>query len=286
MDSLDEKVAVVTGGASGIGRAMAERFLTEGMRVVIADVEEPALLSAGDQLGTSGDQVEAVLTDVSDPASVEALARVAIERFGTFHVVCNNAGVGGHLGRLWETPVRDYRWVIDVNLWGVIHGIRTFVPRLIEQREGHVVNTASMAAWAARPALGPYAATKHAILALSEVLRREVELADANVGVSVLCPGLVNTNILAGARNWPAALGQEPPEPTDPITSAVRKVLTDGSTGGGLDPSRAAEAVVNGILTNRLILSTHPDELISAATMRLEAARTGMLVERASQTDR
>ena len=139
----------------------------------MADVEEPALKVAADELRARGGQVEPVPTDVSDPASVETLAQAAAERFGTFHVVCNNAGVGGHLGRLWETPVQDYRWVIDVNLWGVIYGIRAFVPRLIEQGEGHIVNTASLAAWAARPALGPYAATKHAILGLSESLRRE-----------------------------------------------------------------------------------------------------------------
>ncbi len=132
MDDLKQKVAVVTGAASGIGRALAERFLAEGMKVVVANVEERALQTAASHLGAHSADLEAVTTDVSDPASVEALADAAIERFGTFHVVCNNAGVGGHLGRLWETPVRDYRWVIDVNLWGVIHGIRTFVPRLVE----------------------------------------------------------------------------------------------------------------------------------------------------------
>lgn len=116
MDSVEGKVAVVTGAASGIGLAMAERFLAEGMRLVMADIEQPALQEAASQFRTHGHEMEAVTTDVSDPASVEALAQIAIERFGTFHVVCNNAGVGGHLGRLWETPVRDYRWVIDVNL--------------------------------------------------------------------------------------------------------------------------------------------------------------------------
>jgi NAD(P)-dependent dehydrogenase (short-subunit alcohol dehydrogenase family) len=284
MDYLEGKVAVVTGAASGIGLALAGRFSAEGMKVVMADVEEPALKLAADHLRAHGGEVEAVRTDVSDPESVEALAQVVAEWFGTFHVVCNNAGVGGHMGRLWETPVRDYRWVIDVNLWGVIHGIRSFVPRLVAQGEGHVVNTASLAAWGVRPALGPYAATKHAVLGLSEALRRE--LADVNVGVSVLCPGVVNTNIMASGRNWPAALGDEPSEPTDPVSSAVVKVLTDGTTGGGVDPSVAADVVLNGILTNRFVLTTHPDELISAATMRLEAARTGMLVERGSQTDR
>lgn len=131
-----------------------------------------------------------------------------------------------------------------------------------------------------RPGLGPYSATKHAILALSEGLRRELELANANVGVSVLCPGMVNTNLMASGRNWPAALGEEPPEPTDPMSSAVVKALTDGTTGGGVDPSVAADIVLNGILTNRFVLTTHPDEVIAGATMRQDAARTGMLAER------
>jgi len=286
MDNLEGKVAVVTGAASGIGRAMADRFAAEGMKVVVADIEESALQDAADHLRAVGGEVEAVTTDVSDLASVEALAQAATDRFGTFHVVCNNAGVGGHLGRLWETPLQDYRWVINVNLWGVIHGIRTFVPRLVAQEEGHVVNTASLAAWAARPALGPYAATKHAVLGLSEALRRELELADVNVGVSVLCPGLVNTRIMDSGRNWPATLGKEPSAPTDPVSAAVVKVLTDGTTGGGVDPSVAADVVLEGILTNRFILTTHPDDLAGAATMRLDAARTGMLAERASNTDR
>jgi NADP-dependent 3-hydroxy acid dehydrogenase YdfG len=170
MENVRGKVAVVTGAASGIGRATAERFLAEGMSVVLADVEAAALRAAAGELGAAGD-VEAVVTDVSDPAAVEALAGKAVARFGTVHVVGNNAGVGGHLRRLWETPLEDFGWVVDVNLWGVIHGIRTFVPILVEQGEGHVVNTASLAAWSGAPTLGSYGATKHAVLALSESLR-------------------------------------------------------------------------------------------------------------------
>lgn len=176
--------------------------------------------------------------------------------------------------------------VIDVNLWGVIHGIRAFVPQLVEQREGHVVNTASLAAWGARPALGPHAATKHAILGLSEALRRELDLAEAGVGVSVLCPGLINTDLMASGRNWPVRLGAEPSPPSDPVSTAVVKVLTDGTTGGGLDPSVAAEVVLAGILSDRFMLSTHPDELIAAGSFRLQVAETGSLAERASTTDR
>ena len=284
MDNLDGKVAVVTGAASGIGRAMAERFLSEGMAVVVADVEESGLKTTVEQLRSGGGDVEAVPTDVSDIASVQALAAAAKDRFGTFHVVCNNAGVGGHLGRVWETPLADYRWVIDVNLWGVIHGITTFVPTLVEQGEGHVVITSSLAGWSARPGLGPYAATKHAVLGLGESLRRELELTEADVGVSVLCPGLVNTNIMTSARNWPAALGTEPPTPTNPVSTAVIEGLTAGTTGGGADPSVAAEAVVHGILNKEFILTTDRELLVTAASMRLEVARTGLPVEAAANT--
>ena len=213
MASLDGKVAVVTGAASGIGRAIAERFLLEGMAVVAADVEESVLNETVDQLRAGGGAVEAVVTDVSDPASVQALAATVKSRFGTFHVVCNNAGVGGHLWRTWETPLAEYQWVRGVNLWGVIYGITTFVPTLIEQGEGHVVITSSIAGWSGGACTGPYAATKHAVLGLGESLRRELELTDSNVGVSVLCPGLVNTNIMASARNWPAAWGLSRPHP-------------------------------------------------------------------------
>ena len=279
MENLDGKVAVVTGAASGIGRAMAERFLSEGMAVVAADVEESALETTAEQLRAGGGEVEAVLTDVSDPASVQALAAAAKNRFGTFHVICNNAGVGGHLGRVWETPVADYRWVIDVNLWGVIYGIITFVPTLVEQGEGHVVITSSIAGWRGGPCLGPYAATKHAVLGLSESLRQELELAEANVGVSVLCPGLVNTNIMASARNWPTALGSEPHTPTNPVSTGVIEALTAGTTGGGADPSVAAEAVVHGILNKEFVLTTDREFLVNAADRRLEMARTGVPVE-------
>lgn len=233
-----------------------------------------------------GGEVEPVVTDVSDAASVEALAQSARDRFGTFHVVCNNAGVSGHLGRLWETPLEDYRWVVNVNLWGVIHGIRSFVPQLVEQREGHVVNTASLAGWGATPALGPYAATKHAVLGLSEALRRELDLADVNVGVSVLCPGGVSTHIMASGRNWPSDLGTEPSSPVDPVSSTVLKALNNLTTDGGLDPAIVAGVVIEGILTDRFVLSPHPDELVSAARNRLVAAESGLLAERASTTNR
>jgi NAD(P)-dependent dehydrogenase (short-subunit alcohol dehydrogenase family) len=247
------------------------------MAVVVADVEGPALDSTAEVLRRSGGDVLAVWTDVRDPSSVEALAEAARQRFGTFHVVCNNAGVSGHFGRVWETPLEDWRWVFDVNLWGVIHGIRSFVPTLVAQGEGHVVNTASMSGWVSTPTMGAYAASKHAIVAISEALGQELDLADSGVGVSVLCPGMVNTRIMASGRNWPAGLGIEPPMPADPLTTTVRQLVTAGTTVGPVEPSAVAAAVVEGILSNRFVLSTHPDDLRGAAERRLALARGGAL---------
>jgi NAD(P)-dependent dehydrogenase (short-subunit alcohol dehydrogenase family) len=278
MDNLEGKVAIVTGAASGIGLALAKRFLAEGMKVVMADVEEPVLQASASQLRADGGDLEAITTDVSDLQSVESLSQAAIKRFGTYHVVCNNAGVGGQLGRVWEVPLPVYKWVIDVNLWGVIYGIRTFVPRLVEQGEGHVVNTASLAAWGATPSVGPYAATKHAVLGLTEGLRRDMELAGINVGVSIFCPGGVNTNILNCDRNWPAALGEEPPGPTDPASQAEQEALKT-RTAGRVDPSVAADVVLDGVLTNRFVLTTHPDQLHDLVAMRDEAAAEAIPVK-------
>jgi NAD(P)-dependent dehydrogenase (short-subunit alcohol dehydrogenase family) len=275
MESVEGKIAVVTGAASGIGLAMVERFLDEGMKVVMADVEEPALVAAAAQLRDNGGEVEAVQTDVSDPDAVDALAQIAVKRFGTFHVICNNAGVGGQLSRAWETPLEVYKWVIDVNLWGVIHGIRTFVPRLVDQDDGHIVNTASLSAWGATPFVGAYSATKHAVLGLTEGLQRDLADAEANVGVSIFCPGGVNTNILDSRRNWPTALGQEPSGPSDPASQAEEEALKT-RTAGRVDPSVAADVVLEGILTNRFVLTTHPDQLRQLLAMRIESADSGV----------
>ena len=275
VEDLKTKVAVVTGGASGIGRAMAERFATEGMRVVIADIEATALAGAEAALRNGGADVLAVPTDVTDAESVQRLADAAVERFGAVHVICNNAGVGGHFGLSWETPLAEWKWLIDVNVWGVIHGVRSFVPLLIAQGEGHVVNTASIAGWGAAPTMGPYCATKHAVLAVSESLRRELDALGGAVGVSVLCPGMVNTAIISSERNWPDELGPEPALPDDPLSSTVRQLLVEGTTSGNVDPPAAAAAVVDGIRTNQFVLTTHPTELGDAADRRSALARGG-----------
>ncbi len=274
MDQLAGKVAVVTGGAGGLGMAMAASFLAEGMSVVVADVEETALAAAATKLsaGRAGAEVLPVVTDVTDPASVDALAEAARARFGAVHVVCNNAGVGGHFGLAWEMPLEEWRWVLEVNLWGVIHGIRSFIPALVAQGEGHVVNTASLAGWSGPPAMSPYAASKHAVLGISESLRAELELSGTGVGVSVLCPGMVNSGIMSSERNWPSRLGAEPVVPSSPLVSGVQQLLKTGTTQGDVDPPTVAEAVVEGIKSNRFVLSTHPGQVADAARSRLSHA--------------
>ena len=272
MEQLAGKTAVVTGGAGGLGKAMAARFLAEGMSVVIADIEKSALDAAAEELTGDGGEVLPVVTDVTDLASVEALAEAAVRRFGSYHVVCNNAGVGGHFGLSWELPVEEWRWILDVNVWGVIHGIRTFVPALVAQKEGHVVNTASLAGWQGPPAMAAYSASKHAVLAISESLRSELELSGTGVGVSALCPGMVNSGIMSSERNWPARLGEMPEVHSTPLTSAIENVLKAGTTQGDVDPPAVAEVVVEGIRSNRFILSTHPTQVVDAGRSRLSLA--------------
>src|SRR5215472_10419781 len=197
------RVAVVTGAASGIGFGLSERFVAEGMRVVMADVDAPALAEAADLLAGRRAEVLPVTTDVSDGDQVDSLRDRALEAFGAVHVVCNNAGVSGTGRPLWEMSRRDWEWVMGVNLWGVINGIRSFVPVLLQQDAGHVVNTASMAG-VIPGVLGSYSVTKHAVVALSEALHFQLLPLGAPVGVSVLCPGWVRTRIGESYRNRPA----------------------------------------------------------------------------------
>ncbi|HEX9992874.1 MAG TPA: SDR family NAD(P)-dependent oxidoreductase [Acidimicrobiales bacterium] len=265
------RVAVVTGAASGIGRAMAERFAAEGMRVVMADVERPALEEAAGALGGAGAEVLAVPTDVSDPDQVDALARAAVDAFGAVDVVCNNAGVGGG-GQLWEVPLGDWRWVLGVNLWGVIHGIRSFVPLLVDQDEGHVVNTASMAGLTSPPFMGPYNVSKHAVVTLSETLHAELAMRGSKVGVTVLCPGWVNTRIAESDRNRPAELAAEQPA-AGPDREAIRGVLRT-FLAAGMDPADVAAQVVDAVRTGRFYLLTH-EEWSGMVEQRLRAIAEG-----------
>src|SRR3954462_1707572 len=203
MKDLKGKVAVVTGAASGIGNGMATRFAEEGMKVVLADIEEGPLADAEKKLADTGATVLAVPTDVAKGEQMDALAQRTFEEFGTAHVICNNAGVAAG-GPIWTLTEADWQWVLGVNLWGVIHGVRVFVPRLVEQGEGHVVNTASIAGLTSVPMMGPYNVSKHGVVTLSETRANELSLQGSPVKVSVLCPGWVSTRIHEADRNRPA----------------------------------------------------------------------------------
>jgi NADP-dependent 3-hydroxy acid dehydrogenase YdfG len=254
---LTNKVAVVTGAASGIGLALVHGLLAKGMSVTMADVEEGALKEAADGL----DRVLPVVTDVSDADAVEELAARTVREFGGVHVVCNNAGVSGTFGRVWAAPLEDWKWVFDVNVMGVVNGIRAFVPRFLEAGEGHVMNTASAASFEALPGMGVYAASKHAVLGLSEALKRELSASGANVGVTVLLPGgVVKSRIMSSERNWPAHLGAPPTRDDDPLPTMVRAGFTQAVDGGN-DPSLAANAAIEGIINDAFLVCDETESL-------------------------
>ena len=253
MELTAGKVAVVTGAASGIGLALAERFARAGLDVVLADVEPAALEAAEQQVAGLGAKTLAVPTDVSDEAEVQALAAAAVDRFGAVHVVCNNAGVLTDADP-WLGPISAWKWVLGVNLWGVIHGIRAFLPVLALQGEGHFVNTASVAGLL--PGFGPsYDASKHAVVAISEDLYQAMQVAALPVGVSVLCPGWVRTSLVDAARNWPAGLGEVPESAVTAQVTAphVRRVIAEG-----IAPAAVADLVAEAVTADRFWVFTHP----------------------------
>jgi len=265
MKDLKGKIAVITGGASGIGWAVAERAAAEGMKVVIGDIEEGPLKDAEDELSSRGAEAMGVRTDVSDAASVRELRDKALERFGAVHLVHNNAGVGLG-GPIWEVSEEDWRWILGVNLLGVVHGIATFVPLLLEQREGHVVNTASIAGLATAPFLGPYNATKQAVVAISETLFKDLQSvgAPAGVGVSVLCPGFVQTRIAESDRNRPAWAAQPEAKAAEALRGAMQNMVD-----GGIPPAVVADRVIDAVRTNTFYILTHP-ELTPALQTRFD----------------
>jgi NAD(P)-dependent dehydrogenase (short-subunit alcohol dehydrogenase family) len=266
MQELHDKVAVVTGAASGIGRALASAFAARGMRVVLADVEVAPLEEATHELVRGGARAIAVPTDVALGEQVEALAIAADRAFGAVHVVCNNAGVSVS-GLSWTHTTADWEWVLGVNLWGVIHGVRAFVPRLLGQgTEGHVVNTASIAGLISGPGMAVYDVTKHGVVALSESLYHELALLGAPIGVSVLCPAWVNTRIMDSARNRPAALAATAP----PVPGREQRERTArGLLASAVAPERVAACVIEAVVANRFWVLPHP-EWKASVRVRLE----------------
>jgi NAD(P)-dependent dehydrogenase (short-subunit alcohol dehydrogenase family) len=255
MRELAGRVAVVTGAASGIGLALSRRLGLEGMRVMMADVDAPALTAAARLLEADGIDAAATVTDVSDPDSVEALAGATLGRFGAVHVVCNNAGVNCG-GASWEIPLPMWHWVLGVNLFGIVHGIRSFLPHLIAQGEGHVVNTASVAGVIAPPWSGPYSASKHAAVAVSESLRGELAADGSPVGVSVLCPGAVRTGIAQARPGPPGGAGRAAAD--SPRVAEWRRASA-AMVESGIDPAAVAAAVCEAIVSNRFWIFTHPE---------------------------
>jgi NAD(P)-dependent dehydrogenase (short-subunit alcohol dehydrogenase family) len=263
MENLAGKVAVITGGASGIGKAVAWRAAAEGMKLVLADVEEPVLAETAAALAADGADVLPVVTDVADAGSVRALRDRTLEHFGGAHLVHNNAGVGLG-GPIWEITEEEWRWILGVNLWGVIHGINAFVPLLLEQGEGHVVNTASIAGLSSTPGLGPYTATKHAVVAISESLFKDLRAAAAPIGVSVLCPAFVQTGIGRSDRNRPAWAPEH-----DPASAAERTSFIQAMVDAGIDPKTVADRVLDAVRDGTFYILTHP-EMKPALALRHE----------------
>jgi NAD(P)-dependent dehydrogenase (short-subunit alcohol dehydrogenase family) len=260
MKDLEGKIAVITGGASGIGRGMAESFAAAGMKLVLADVDAERLAGVARELEKTGAEVEAVPTDVSKQAEVDRLARRALDAFGAVHVVCNNAGVAHGGVPTWESTLHDWEWIVGVNLMGVVHGVRAFTPLLLEQGEGHIVNTASMAGLISGAGNALYGVTKHAVVALSEALWNELAAQPGGrVHVSVLCPGWINTQILhSSLRNRPEAVRHHTPEVRTSPEAEIRRKQVESLLASGLEPRRVGELVLDAIRAERFWILTHP----------------------------
>ena len=256
MKQFKDKVAVITGGASGIGLALARRSAAEGMQVVLADIEDAALAAAADELRGTGAQVFTVKTDVSRAEDVERLAEQTLKACGGVHLVCNNAGVGGVRVKTWEASAKDWQWVLGVNVWGVIHGVRVFTPIMLRQgEEGHIVNTASAAGFVSMASTAPYAVSKHSVVTLSEVLYHDLQSEKAKVGVSVLCPAWVDTNIWNSQRNRPEDLRDHAEtEEERARREQVRALLEKGK----VTAADVAEMTFEAIASDRFYIFPHP----------------------------
>ena len=255
MEKLTGKTAVITGAASGMGLAMARRFALEDMNVVLSDIDEAKLATAVNEIRGDGGNVEGVLTDVSREADNVQLLDASIDAFGAVDVVCLNAGVQGSIGRSWALSNEDYEWTLGILLNGVIHGVRTFVPHLVEQDEGHVVITASIAGHISSPFGAPYNIAKHGVATLAETLFHELKVERSNVGVTCLCPGFVNTNIVnATAARESGSVGSAIDDRGDQMLELTQRALS-----GGLDPEVVGQQVFDAISNNQFWLFTDED---------------------------
>lgn len=280
MKELSGKVAVITGAASGIGRAMALAFAAEGMDVSLADIESEPLEETAKLVREAGVKAYTSITDVSDGAAVEALGEATVSELGALHVACNNAGVSGG-GLTWEIPQETWDWILGVNLFGVINGLRSFVPRIIASGGGHIVNTASMAGLTSPPFMSPYNVSKHAVVTMSESLAVELSMTNPEVGVTTLCPGWVRTRIHEADRNKPAgvqAISELTSEDGEEVGAGMADMVR-GLIEGGLDPDDVAQLVVTAVKEREPWILTHPDwiETVTQRTERIVAGEAPSL---------
>ena len=256
---------MVTGAASGIGKAMAQRFAVEGMRLVLADIEEAPLLRFADELRGLGTQVASARVDVSTPADLESLAARAYGEFGAVHLLCNNAGVLPPGAPVWKESLDTWRWTLNVNFFGVLHGVQAFVPRMLEaNEEAHIVNTASLAGLTTRPLMSAYNVSKHAVVALSECLYAELQLTTDKVHVSVLCPAFSKTRLAESARNKPQGVEADP-SASFGFYDAMKQVVEEGTP-----PEEIVSAMVQAVRANQFWILTHK-HLDSSIRDRFEA---------------
>jgi NAD(P)-dependent dehydrogenase (short-subunit alcohol dehydrogenase family) len=265
MKDLKGKVAAVTGAASGLGRSMALAFAAEGMDLALADVDEVNLSSVQEDVLAKGVRAITLKVDVSNAQQIEIFRDQTLTRLGGVHVVCNNAGVSP-LGAVWENSAADWQWILGVNLWGVVHGVRAFVPHLIAQDEGHIVNTASVSGLISPPGSGAYNVTKHAVVALSESLHHDLRERNSRVGVSLLCPAYVPTGIVDSERSRPKELvASTKSEQTLAREAMLRKAVKSGK----VSADQVAQAVVAAIKDERFYILTHP-KIKGAIQARME----------------
>ena len=262
MQEFKGKVAVVTGAASGMGRGFAERFASEGMKVVLADVEKPALNTAVEELQRQGFDVIGQLTDVSQLAQVEALRDRTLKQYGKVHILCNNAGVVSHgATAIWDATMHDWEWVLGVNLWGVIHGVSTFLPIMIEQDEaGHVVNNSSVhGVTTGAGVVGPYSVSKFGVTRITEALYYDLARINSKLKCTLLCPSSTATNLDLAGRNRPDALKDRHGAERQAEIEAKNKARYEGHQSGGMAPSEVADHVFNAIKAEQFYLITEPN---------------------------